>query len=281
MDSKTRKDAIVDALNKVPETIYAHRKRATFIISEIDQVQKKANRRLKVLDIGCGTGQRLTIPVASCLEVDVLGIDLHGPSIERALSSRGPNLTFEKADISELIEQGREFDVVICSEVLEHLFEPEQLLRSILQVIRPQGLLIVTIPNGWGPKELEWKIYDLLRPVARIVKRLFRINKKRSTRVEAVAPTAVDSLNSDCGHVQFFTMRAFRRLASASQFRITNQENRRLFSGPFSSRIIAHRKPLIKWNVRLASHVPYWLVSSWMFALSPCQAKDSFESHKT
>lgn len=39
------------------------------------------------------------------------------------------------------------FDVVVCIEVLEHLFAPLDAVREMARVLRPGGLLIVTVPN--------------------------------------------------------------------------------------------------------------------------------------
>lgn len=42
------------------------------------------------------------------------------------------------------------FDAAICTEVLEHVPEPEQALRNIARVLRPGGRLYVTVPMSWG-----------------------------------------------------------------------------------------------------------------------------------
>jgi SAM-dependent methyltransferase len=51
-------------------------------------------------------------------------------------------------DASVLPFEAESFDVVVCSEVLEHLFEPQLAAAEAFRVLRPQGRLIVTVPNA-------------------------------------------------------------------------------------------------------------------------------------
>lgn len=96
-----------------------------------------------VLDVGCGRKpyRRLT-PAES-----YTGLDLDTPT-NRALATAdvyyaGGTLPF--ADAS--------FDAVICSQVLEHVFEPEVFLREIGRVLRPGGRLVLTVPFVWDEHE--------------------------------------------------------------------------------------------------------------------------------
>ena len=43
------------------------------------------------------------------------------------------------------------FDAVLCSEVLEHVPEPADLLRQVYRVLKPGGVLLLTTPQTWGP----------------------------------------------------------------------------------------------------------------------------------
>jgi 2-polyprenyl-3-methyl-5-hydroxy-6-metoxy-1,4-benzoquinol methylase len=54
----------------------------------------------------------------------------------------------------QLIAEEKKYDAIICSEVLEHLNKPGDLLNTISQSLTNTGVLIVTVPNGMGPREL-------------------------------------------------------------------------------------------------------------------------------
>jgi SAM-dependent methyltransferase len=113
--------------------------------------------RPRVLDYGCGLGtayqRRLAAAVGRYVAADVSNIALE------AARSRG----FEALKISEIdstipVPNGT-FAGAICSEVLEHVFDPLAAVREIHRVTSPDGVLIVTVPNfGYHA----WRIMALL-----------------------------------------------------------------------------------------------------------------------
>jgi ubiquinone biosynthesis O-methyltransferase len=109
---------------------------------------------LRVLDVGCGIGSELALPLAR-LGFQVTGIDIHAPSIEHArqLGCDVANLSYVCGPVEEL--KSPPYDVVILSEVLEHLREPRPLLSATLDHLKQNGLIIVTVPNGYGEFEID------------------------------------------------------------------------------------------------------------------------------
>ena len=95
----------------------------------------------RVLDIGCGYGA-VAHSIASRTEASVSGIDLHRPNIEKACERyRLPNLRFVLGDaLTDLPDQT--FDVIVFSNVLEHLDERVAFLRSAQERLRPARWLI-------------------------------------------------------------------------------------------------------------------------------------------
>ena len=85
---------------------------------------------------------------------EVLGIDIDSDSIAYARSiNTFPNARFELVG-EDNFGLSEKFDVIICSEVLEHLPEPSKLINLMLYVLKDDGILIITIPNGYGPREI-------------------------------------------------------------------------------------------------------------------------------
>jgi len=90
----------------------------------------------------------------------VTAVDPHQPSIERG-RALAPSVKFIHGLVGEL--SLNQFDCVIISEVLEHLDSPEALLRASLPYLAEPGLLIVTVPNGYGEFELDRRLYAALQ----------------------------------------------------------------------------------------------------------------------
>ena len=245
-------------IEDIPETPYAYRWRLQFIFEVIsDRIREKGDN-LRVLDVGCGTGEYVTIPLGS-LGVNVLGIDVHCQSIQHAKENNPySNVEFKCVSIDEI--ESSSFDIVICSEVLEHLEEPDMMLRELKRVLKSDGLCIITIPNGYGPKEIEGRIYKVLKGFFDVLYSL-RSGKKRSEHVK-------DSFNTS-PHIQFFTYKTFKDLVERCGFCIVKSENRRFLGGPLSSIFLYRSNRLIEWNVRVAKRIPHFLASGWMFVLRP------------
>jgi 2-polyprenyl-3-methyl-5-hydroxy-6-metoxy-1,4-benzoquinol methylase len=104
-----------------------------------------------VLDFGSGLGDliQLLAPIAG--DRRLVGLELSRVGIEIAVA-KTPQGSFHQVDLiantpeyPELYGQG---DLCLCSEVIEHLDEPETFLRHARRYMAPNGLLVVTVPSG-------------------------------------------------------------------------------------------------------------------------------------
>ena len=101
-------------------------------------------REARCLDVGCGDGRTsgLWLLNHGC---SYEGVDVSAPAVAEAI---GLGLQAQRIDdASTLPFADRSFDVVVCVEVLEHLFSPLEAVGEMARVLRPGGLLIVTVPN--------------------------------------------------------------------------------------------------------------------------------------
>jgi 2-polyprenyl-6-hydroxyphenyl methylase/3-demethylubiquinone-9 3-methyltransferase len=106
----------------------------------------KPSRPLRILDVGCGNGY-WALRLASSGH-RVVGIDASAQRIERA-REEVPSARFEQLDISEsLLSDLHEepFDLVVSTEVVEHLFLPREWAAACLAALRPGGRLICSTP---------------------------------------------------------------------------------------------------------------------------------------
>ena len=98
----------------------------------------------RVGDVGCGDGQTYAGWVAE-RSVSYTGFDISANAVELARSRGLDAHVVESAD--RLPAEDGAFDLVICNEVLEHLFDPLSALREARRVLAPGGRLIATVPN--------------------------------------------------------------------------------------------------------------------------------------
>ena len=169
---------------------------------------------------------------------------------------------------------------MVCSEVLEHVHEPLQFLTTIGRVLRPEGSLIITTPNGYG--SFEW-LTSLQQALDRVgVHGLVRwaghlcLRKKADERAmpgsaggERVAPSA-GFLNMDSTHVQFFRVSRLETMFAQSGFMILERRARTLFCGPYADlvfRLAPCEQLLCRANNRLADVLPFEWAADWMFLL--------------
>ena len=109
-------------------------------------ISKPFLKNKKVLDLGCGSG-RLSL-FASTVAKQVIGIDYISDAIEYAKSfsklTNRKNVKFEVADLDKFA--GEKFDVILISEVLQHVENPQNTLKKCKKLLNKNGYVIVNIP---------------------------------------------------------------------------------------------------------------------------------------
>lgn len=267
----------LDRFPDVDETVYGVKKRLNFVGEALGSLGRGLPGRdpTSILDIGCGTGELLAIPLAA-QGYEVLGIDTDAPSIEHARSTCEErsiaNARFEVA-LAEDVE-GR-FDVVVLSEVIEHVDDPGALLATIRSLLEPDGLLVLTLPNGYGPFEIDsylWKRNFL--GVPKLHARYSARAKERSS--EAGRASALATCNEHSPHIQFFSWTRINRVIDQAGFSVVRYCPRSLISGNFASVFVQalrmvnlQTRWLVAANARVAELLPPQLSSDWMFVCVP------------
>ena len=109
------------------------------------------DRRLRVLDVGCGTGQSRR--VYSSHAAWYLGVDLSHEAVAVA-RRRDPPISFLQADAGRLPVADRSVDLVAFSSVLHHLDDRPRALAEARRVLEPGGLVFAFDPNLHHPAML-------------------------------------------------------------------------------------------------------------------------------
>jgi 2-polyprenyl-3-methyl-5-hydroxy-6-metoxy-1,4-benzoquinol methylase len=105
----------------------------------------KDSPKPRILDIGCGNGSLTNLIAQHGYEV--VGVEESESGVKFA-SHAFPACRFIQGSIYNLpyTEIGSKFDIVIASEVIEHLFYPKELVRNAKKCLNPNGRLILTTP---------------------------------------------------------------------------------------------------------------------------------------
>jgi SAM-dependent methyltransferase len=103
---------------------------------------------LRVLDVGCGTGDHLRLLAPLVAPGEAVGVDLSATLIEHARrGGTGVGLSFQVGDAYDLPFADGSFDRVVANQVLLHLADPWPAVAEMRRVLAPGGLLAV---DEWG-----------------------------------------------------------------------------------------------------------------------------------
>lgn len=240
-----------------PEDVYASTKKIRFVLERIARYRRAFNANPKVLDFGCGNGVALGQYVIGA-GVDYVGVDMHAPSLDYARAHfGGPHARFLPEPPTD-----QRFDILMYSEVLEHLDDPVGVLRSHVPLLAERGIVLGSIPNGYGLTEIE-KYVDRKLHLYQGLRRVWR-GLGRGSRGAAADPLPY---NYASGHVQFFTRGSLERTVRAAGYRLAELGNGSVMGADLSGTTFLRARPLIELNVRLADYLPAWAAATWHFQL--------------
>jgi len=122
-----------------------------------------------LIDVGCGTGHLLNEIHSQNNKIELYGSDFSEKALEigKQLLPKANFINFDLYNIP--LNLNEKFDIVICTEVLEHLLYPDIAIKNLISLIKKKkGTLILSVPNGridnseihinfWSPDS--WKIF--------------------------------------------------------------------------------------------------------------------------
>lgn len=266
----------------LPENVFGHTKKVRLFREAIERLRAASKKSsLRILDIGCGSGYAVTRFLGKTSD-HVMGIDMYPPNIAYAEKHFGhSSLHFSCMNAQALCANGEVFDVVVMSDVLEHLDDPVSIMQIAVEMLAPDGRLLVTVPNGRGPFEIESALsrvpilgLGLLRLTDLIVAALNKtVMKGAWNKVAAVAPKDLP-YNIESGHVQLFSKDNMVNLFKGVGMQIASARNVSFLSGPFTNYLFAPSERFCAWNSRVADKLPSWFASAWFFECCRRQSKD-------
>lgn len=113
---------------------------------------------LKLLDVGCASGWFLSQVHGRYPYLKCFGVDVYQKAIEHAQKSYS-QFSFSQADAHYLPFQEGFFDIVICFNVLEHVINPQKVMKEIKKVVKKNGVVIIGMDSENYLFALVWWIW--------------------------------------------------------------------------------------------------------------------------
>ena len=137
---------------------------ALFLIRMVEQARLRAIARMveakpsdRILEVGCGGGHVLRL----FRESSLVGVDVSPRMLEKARRNlRGCQVELLKGELRDLALPDRSFDKIVCTEVLEHVNDPSEILSGIARLLKPHGRAVITFPNDRLVKALKKVIHS-------------------------------------------------------------------------------------------------------------------------
>src|SRR5262249_33814293 len=144
-------------------------------------------------------------------------------------------------------------------------------VAAISEKLAPCGLLFVTVPNGFGLRELGGRFERFLRERCALDSALLSLrgHLEGHGMPSAAAKYAMHTSNPEQGHVQKFTRPQMRRLLESGHLRIVDWRNSFVILSVFYCR--SGLSAVERFDSWLADHLPAFCASGWYIVATPPQ----------
>jgi 2-polyprenyl-3-methyl-5-hydroxy-6-metoxy-1,4-benzoquinol methylase len=187
-----------------PTRRWLHQSRRERVESAVRRLAKERSRA-DALEVGPGSG--IYLPLLCALFERVTASDVEAEYVDHlaGVVAERPNLELVIDDIAFSTLRPESFDLVLCSEVIEHTPEPARVVAGLRRVLRPGGTLVLTTPQARSILELASKV-AFLPGIVDLVRLVYR---------EPILPT---------GHISLLTVRQVEELLTSNGFRVLDHE---------------------------------------------------------
>lgn len=238
-------------ISNIPK--YALHGKRLHIIRRLEILCEIINEGDKILDIGCGVGSYIT-DTLGYLPVKVDAIDYDNESIVYARKhNEHSNVNYILAE-GEKYQSSYQYDVIVCSHVIEHSPEPDRILSNAKELLKDSGWLYMALPNGHGCFETENFIPRMIG-MTEVGEKL--IDKMTNNKVK-------DSLNRHNPHINFYTIGGITKLLKKNDFNIKERYNEQVIGGVVTDRTLLRLPKAEKVNLNIADRLPANMVNGWI-----------------
>lgn len=200
-----------DALFELQRTLYTsknptrrwlHVSRRDWITAAIRKWNTGDARR--VMEVGPGSG--IYLPVLAEGATEVIAADIEDAYLRRLgpIVESHPNVRLVRDDITRSSFPDDHFELILCTEVIEHIRDSAAALAEMHRLLKPGGVLILSTPQRYSPLELFAKL-AFLPGIISLVRLVYR---------EPVLET---------GHINLMTKRTLRTQLARAQFAVRDE----------------------------------------------------------
>lgn len=184
-----------------PTRRWLHCSRRDWIITHIEALPSKVN---SALEVGPGAGGYL--PVLAKVANEVIASDIEEAYLSKArrLGEAIPGLKCVRDDITATSMPPNSVDLILCTEVIEHIADSDAALCGLAKTLMPGGTLILSTPQRYSPLEIFAKI-AFLPGVIHLVRLIYR---------EPIIET---------GHINLLTEKTLKKQIEAAGLLITEE----------------------------------------------------------
>ena len=108
---------------------------------------------MRILDVGCGEGATYTFLEQAVLQagLPICNMEYHAidnnPEVASILNRMAVTFHLDDFNNMDSIFEEKSFDLIIASEIIEHLYDPDKFIKSIKKLLTDGGVLYLTTPN--------------------------------------------------------------------------------------------------------------------------------------
>ena len=139
--------------------------RQEYFLRHLVRVEKhmtEAVQDWRLMEIGCGSGVLLRIAAERGWRADALELS---PALATLAACGNPHANISVSDVSEYTHGAADYHAVIALDVLEHVLDPELMLRNCGAMLKPGGLLLLQTPNTMGLRaRLQGEAWEMRDP---------------------------------------------------------------------------------------------------------------------
>jgi SAM-dependent methyltransferase len=234
-----------DKLVELQETLYRssnptrrwlHCSRRDWIINAIENTPRPGNQA--ALEVGPASG--VYLPTLARLFEKVVAVDIEEAYLSHvsSVTAMFPNLSVRVDDITESELPDQAFDLVLCTEVVEHIPDSQPAIREMRRILKPGGVLVLSTPQRYSPLELTGKI-AFLPGIIEVVRLIYKEPVLKTGHINLMTAAEMTrqltgvGFSIDASHKSGVYIPLLAEFAGETALRIEQWFERHLYGGRF------------------------------------------------